>query len=90
MLFIDCIAPHLLEPVKSPRFGQHDMNDNINVVYDDPLEGLYAFVPIGTFRTFIFYFHLNKISNGFDLRMAAGLTYYKEVCNSFMNFPKVK
>jgi hypothetical protein len=45
---------------------------------------------VGTFTTFIFHFHLNKISNGFDLCVAAGFAYNKEIGNSFMNFPKVK
>jgi len=90
MLIPGGITPHFLEPVKSPCFRQHDMNNDINIVNYDPLQGLDTFMPVRTFSTFIFYFHLYEIGNGFDLRVAACFANNKEVCNCFMNFPKVK
>ena len=58
-----CIAPHFFQLVKLPGFGQHNMNNYIDVINQDQLLTLPAFVFVSCLKTFLFYIGFYKIGN---------------------------
>jgi len=83
MLFLRSIAPHIFQFVKTTIFRQHDVDHHIDIIDQDPLQGLSAFVLIGEFIAVLPHFLFNRIGYCLHLGGATCLTYYKKVCYGF-------
>lgn len=84
------ITPHFFQVVKFACFCQHHMNNNIDIVDQNPLHLLVSLMVIRVFLTFIFYTEFYMICNCSYLWLVTGLTDNKKVGNSLINFSQVK
>lgn len=83
MLFLGSVAPHIFQFVKTAIFRQHDVDYDIDVVDQDPLHGLSAFVLIGEFIAALPHFLFHRIGYGLYLGGAACLANDKEIGDGF-------
>jgi len=83
MLLLGSIAPHIFQFVKTTIFRQHDVDYYIDIIDQDPLHGLSAFVLIGEFIAALPHFLFDRIGYSFYLGGAASLTNDKEVGDGF-------
>ena len=83
VLLLGSITPHILQFIKTAIFRQHDVDHYIDIVDEDPLVGLSAFVFIGEFVAILLHFFFHRIGYGFDLGGARCLAYDEKVSYCF-------
>ena len=83
MLFLGSIAPHIFQFVKTTIFRQHDVDYDVNIIDQDPLHGLSAFVFVGEFIAVPSHFLFDRIGDSLYLGGATGLANDKKVCDGF-------
>ena len=83
MFFSDCVAPHFLQLIKFSCFGQHNVNHNVDVIHQHPLAAMLTLSSVRYLFYSLFGVKFYKISDGFDLRGAAGFTDDKEIGYGF-------
>ena len=83
VVFLRGIAPHILQFIETAIFGQHDVDDYIHIIDQDPLIGLSAFVFIGKFITSPFDLLFHRIGYGLYLGGTGCLTDDKEIRYAF-------
>ena len=87
MFFLGSVAPHIFQFVKTTIFRQHDVDYYIDIIDQDPLHGLSAFVLIGEFIAVLPHFLFHRIGYSLYLGGATRLAYNKKVCYGFRYLP---
>ena len=90
MFFLRSVAPHVFQLIKTAAFRQHDVDHNIHIVDQDPLQGLLAFVFIGDFIAAVLRGFFYVVGYCFHLGSTPGLANDKEVGNCFGYLPEIK
>ncbi len=82
------VFPQAFEVVKLPLLGVHDVEHDVDVIYQCPLRTVFA--AVGTLAEVVFEARLNIVGNGADLRGGAGFAKNKEIGDGFVNLAQVE
>ena len=90
VLFLGCVAPHILQFIKTAIFGQHDVDYDIDIIDQNPLIGLPAFVFIGELIAALFHQFFYGIGYSLYLSGAGSFADDKEICYCFRYFSQIQ
>ena len=90
IILLGGVAPHVFQLVKPAAFRQHDVDDDIHVIDQDPLKGSPAFMLIGKLFAILLYQFLYRIGNRFYLGCATGFTNNEKIRHCFRYFSQIE
>src|SRR6185312_10499364 len=90
VFFLGGIAPHLLQFVKTPVLRQHYVHHNIDIVDQDPLISLSAFVFVGELIAVLSHLVFHRIRYRLDLGGTGCLAKDKKIRHCFRDLSQIE
>ena len=85
-----CVAPEIFQFVKLARFRVKNVDDDIEIIHQDPLGVARSFGMGGHGAHLFFHFFVNAVGDGFDVCVGIAFTNDKKVSGGIAEFAKIE
>ena len=90
VVILGSVAPHVFQLVETPIFRQHHVDHNVDIIDQNPLKGLSAFMLIGEFIAIPLHFLFHLVGYRLYLGSAGGLTNDKKIRDRFRYLSEIE